>query len=189
MRAQINLATEPFHRDRLILVASSAAAVVLLITLGLLSMVAYADRQSMQATLAALDQTQARLTAVQKQQRKLDAELSQSGNADVLERSQFINALLFRKGISWTKMFSDLGKVMPPNVRLLSIRPQVAGANDHIELDMVVGSDTPKPVLDLLAKFEESDLFGSPSMYGVIPPSQTDPSYRYRLTVGYAQKL
>jgi Tfp pilus assembly protein PilN len=188
MRSQINLATEPFHRNRLILVASSAAAVLLLITLGLLTTMAAADRRSMQASLSALEQTQARLSGVQASQRKLDSDLRQAGNADVLERSQFINALLLRKGISWTKMFADLGKVMPPNVRLLSIRPQV-DANDKIELDMVVGSDTPKPVLDLLAKFEGSDLFGSPSMYGVIPPSQTDPSFRYRLSVGYAQKL
>lgn len=188
MKAQINLATEPFQRDRLILVACSAAAVVLLITLGLLTSMAAGDRQSMQASLNALGQTQARLAGVQAEQRKLDAALAQSGNADVLERSQFINALLYRKGISWTKMFADLGKVMPANVRLLSIRPAV-DSHDHISLDMVVGSDTPKPVLDLLAKFEESELFGSPTLSGVIPPSQTDPSFRYRLSVGYAQKL
>ena len=188
MRAQINLATEPFQRDRLMLVASSAAALLLLITLGWLSIMIAGDRQSMQAGLSALDRTQARLAAVQSEQRKLDTALRQSGNADVLERSQFINALLYRKGISWTKLFADLGKVMPPNVRLLSIRPQVY-ANDHVELDMVVSSDTPKPVEDLLEKFQESDLFGSPSMYDVISPSQTDPSFRYRVTVSYAQKL
>src|ERR1700678_3605685 len=134
MRSQINLATEPFHRNRLILVASSAAAVLLLISLGFLTMLAAADRRSMQASLSALEQTRARLSGVQASQRKLDAELRQAGNADVLERSQLINALLLRKGISWTKMFADLGKVMPPNVRLLSIRPQV-DANDKIELD------------------------------------------------------
>jgi len=188
MRAQINLATEPFHRDRLVLVASTAAAVLLLITLGLFASMISSDRRSMQASLVALDQTQSRLNGLQAEQNNLNAELRKSGNADVLERSQFINALLFRKGISWTKLFADLGKVMPPNVRLLSIRPQV-DVSDHVELDMVVGSDSPKPVLDLLAKFEQSDLFGSPSMYGVIPPSQTDPSFRYRLSVSYAQKL
>jgi type IV pilus assembly protein PilN len=188
MRSQINLATEPFRRDRLILVASSVAAVVLLVTLALLSMMIAGDRRSMAASLSALDRTQTRLSGVQSEQRKLDAALRQSGNADVLERSQFINALLYRKGISWTRLFADMGKVMPPNVRVLSIRPSV-DSNDHISLDMVVAADTPKPVLDLLAKFEESDLFGSPSMYGVIPPSQTDPSYRYRLSVNYAQKL
>jgi type IV pilus assembly protein PilN len=188
LRAQINLATEPFQRDRLVLVASSAAAALLLATLILLTGMASADRRNMQAGLSELDQTQARLTGVQNAQRKLDLELRQTGNADVLERSQFINALLYRKGISWTRLFADLGKVMPPNVRVLSIRPQV-DTNDHIYLDMVVGSDTPKPVLELLGKFESSDLFGSTSLYGVIPPSQTDPSFRYRLSVSYAQKL
>jgi Tfp pilus assembly protein PilN len=188
MRSQINLATDPFQRDRLVLVASSAAALLLLITLGVFSSMIFSDRQSMQTSLSALEQTQSRLNATETQQNRLNNELRQSGNADVLERSQFINALLYRKGISWTKLFADLGKVMPPDVRLLSIRPQVH-ANDHVELDMVVGADSATAVKGLLDKFEASDLFGSPSMYGVIPPSQTDPSFRYRLSVSYAQKL
>ena len=188
MRAQINLATEPFQRDRLILVASSAAAAVLLVTLTLLTMAAVGDRQSMQTSLSALDQTEARLSGVRAEQRKLDTALSQSGNADVLERSQFINALLYRKGISWTKLFADLEKVVPPNVRVISIRPQ-ADSQDHIYLDMVVGADSQPPIINLLTKFEASDLFGSTAVYGILPPSQTDPLFRYRVSVNYAQKL
>ena len=43
-------------------------------------------------------------------------------NADVLEQSVFLNALLKRKGISWTKIFADLEKVVPYNVRIIQIR-------------------------------------------------------------------
>jgi type IV pilus assembly protein PilN len=188
MRAQINLATEPFRRDRLTIVASSAAAGLLIVLFAALVSMAVRDRQSMQASLSNLDSLNHQLDLINAQQRKLDAQLREPGNADVLERSQFINALLYRKGISWTKLFGDLEKVVPPNVRVISIRPQ-ADSRDHIYLDMVVGADSQPPIINLLTKFEASDLFGQTAVYGILPPSQTDPLFRYRVSVNYAQKL
>ena len=41
----------------------------------------------------------------------------------MLERSVFLNALLYRKGISWTRIFADLEKVVPHNVRIMSDPP------------------------------------------------------------------
>jgi type IV pilus assembly protein PilN len=186
--AQINLATEPFRRDRLVIVASSVVAGVLVVLLAALISIALNDRRSMEASLSNLDSLNRQLAAVHAQQAKLDAQLRQPGNADVLERSQFINALLYRKGISWTKLFADLEKVVPPNVRIISVRPQV-DSQDQIYLDMVVGSESQPPVINLLTKFEASDLFGRTAVYGILPPSQTDPLFRYRLSVSYAQKL
>ena len=50
-------------------------------------------------------------------------------NAEVLERSVFLNALLVRKGISWTRIFADLEKVLPHNVRIIQIHPSVDAQN------------------------------------------------------------
>ena len=47
------------------------------------------------------------------EQAQLDAVLRKPENAEVLERSVFLNALLVRKGISWTRIFADLEKVLP----------------------------------------------------------------------------
>ncbi len=188
MRAQINLASEPFRGDRVFLVSSAAAAAVLLALLLGLSIYALNDRRQMQASLTQLDRLSRQVTLMNTQQRKLETGLREAGNADVLDRSQFINKLLYRKGISWTRLFADLEKVVPPDVSIISIRPQ-ADSQDHIFLDIVAGAKTQKPFIDLLLKFEASDLFGSTSVYGIIPPSQTDPLFRYRLSVNYAQKL
>jgi type IV pilus assembly protein PilN len=188
LRAQINLASEPFRRDRVFLVSSFAMAVALLVLLLALSGYALNDRRRMQASLTQLDSLGRQLAKINAQQAKLDTSLLQSGNADVLDRSQFINKLLYRKGISWTRLFADLEKVVPPDVSIISIRPQ-ADSQNHIFLDIVAGAKTQKPFIDLLLKFEASDLFGSTSVYGIIPPSQTDPLFRYRLSVNYAQKL
>ncbi len=188
MRAQINLATEPFRRSRVFLISSAAIAGGLVVLLFLLLGITVNDRQKMRASVVSLDALNRELARMNREQRRLDTELRQTTNADVLERSQFINILLYRKGISWTRLFGDLEKVVPSDVRIISVRPQV-DSQDHIFLDMTVGSQTQKPVIDLLTRFESSDLFGSTAVSGIIPPSQTDPLFRYRLTVSYAQKL
>ena len=188
MKATINLASEPFRRDRPILIASAAVGVILLLTLGVLVSLFITDRRDLKQGRAALDQATRRQAALTAEQRKLDSDLRQPANAEVLERSVFLNSLLYRKGISWTKIFADLEKTVPNNVRIISIQPQV-NSQDQIFLQMVVGADAPEHAINFFAKLEASEFFGSTAVSSVIPPSQTDPLYRYRLSVNYAQKF
>ncbi len=123
------------------------------------------------------------------QQAKLNATLRRPENAEVLERSLFLNTLIERKAISWTKIFADLEKVMPYNVRLVSVRLPEVDSNNQVLLDMVVGAKEVQPMLDLLRKLEASPQFGAPEVPNSMPPSQTDPFFRYHVTVSYAQKF
>ena len=107
----------------------------------------------------------------------------------MLERSVLLNALIERKAISWTRIFSDLEKVMPYNVRLIQIRlPQVSPQN-RVTLDMVVGAQSAEPVLEFLRRVEGSPLFGPAEVSVYMPPGQNEPLYRYRVSVSYSQKL
>ncbi len=188
MTPQINLASEPFRRDRLVLVTSAAIAGALVVTLALLISIIVTDNRAMQNDRAALDRLDRQMRLMRAEQTKLDGQFRLAGNADVLDRSQFINRLLYRKGISWTRMFADLSKVVPPNVRIVSVRPQVDN-RDHIYLDMTVGAESQPPIIEMVTKLESSELFGDAAVYVIQPPSQTDPLYRYRISVNYAQKL
>jgi len=100
----------------------------------------------------------------------------------------FLNELLVRKGISWTRVFADLEKTLPPNVRIIQIRPQV-DVNNKIFLTMIVGADTPAQITGFLEKLEASDVFGATTVYNTTPPSQTDPLFRCNMSVKYDQKL
>ena len=106
----------------------------------------------------------------------------------MLERSLFLNALLYRKGISWTRIFADLEKVVPYNVRIMAIRPSMTGQN-QVSLDMTVGSETPVAVIELLKNLEGSPSFGAVYSHSLLPPTQTDKLYRCRVSVNYVQKL
>jgi type IV pilus assembly protein PilN len=134
----------------------------------------------------------ARLNRLIRENTQLQAEhegvLRQPANAEVLERSVFLNTLLYRKGISWTRLLADLEKVMPPNVRVLNIRPYVSGKG-QVTLDLTVGAENPDSVGALYTALETSPVFGGLFAQTFQPPTQAEPLYRYRITVNYAQKL
>jgi type IV pilus assembly protein PilN len=188
MKIQINLSTQPFRRDRPMLVASAALAVLLVGLLAVLIALEYLERDRMSDTHREIAKLESEVRRLNAEQAKLDRVLRQPENAEVLERSLFLNALLYRKGISWTRIFEDLEKTLPHNVRVISIRPTVNPQN-QITLEMNVGAESTQPVVEMLLRLESSEVFGATQVHSSLPPSQTDPLYRYRVSVNYAQKL
>jgi type IV pilus assembly protein PilN len=189
LRIPINLATEPFRRDRPMLLGSAAIAIVLALLLIFQVFTLVSERHQAADIRIAIDRENAQLHAIATQQAKLNATLRKPENAEVLERSLFLNTLIDRKAISWTKIFADLEKVMPYNVRLVSVRLPAVDSNNQVLLDMVVGAKDVQPILDLLKHLEGAPEFGPYSVQTSTPPSQTDPFFRYHVTVSYAQKL
>jgi type IV pilus assembly protein PilN len=184
----LNLASEPFQKNRPILVASGILALLLMITLGLQVNSILSERSAARESRERHQEMQRQLARLTKEVDGLQSRLRLPENAAVFERSQFINLLLQRKGISWTRMFDDLEKVMPSAVRLIAVRPSVTSDN-LVQLDMVVGAKEPEPVIDLLKRLENSQLFGATALLSSQPPTQQDPLHRYRVSVNYAQKL
>ena len=190
MKAPINLASEPFRRDRHVIAAFSTAAAVLVCSLIVLVSLAVSARGKAAEMRAEVERLNRQANALATNQSKLDGTLHQPANAAVLERSVLLNELLDRKAVSWTRIFSDVEKVLPSNVRLISIRlPRVNGQDQGVTLDMIVAAQTPEPVLAFLRRLEASSLFGAPSVSSFLAPNQNEPLYRYRVSVNYAQKL
>ncbi len=188
MRIAINLASQPFRRDRAALVALGAVGVALTGLLVFLLSLNSLESGQVTETRRQIARLEGQLRAVTAQQAAQDGTLRKPENAEVLERSLFLNALLYRKGISWTRIFADLEKVVPYNVRIMAIRPSVLGQN-QVSLDMTVGAEALGPVIDLLKNLESSPRFGAVYSHSVLPPTQTDKLYRCRVSVNYDQKL
>jgi hypothetical protein len=188
MRLPLNLASQPMRRDRPMLVASAAVGVLLCISLVALIGLAITDRRSMVESRRVIARVQNQMAKLNAEQTRIDAQMRLPQNSSVLNRSVMFNELIRRKGISWTRIFSDLGTVLPYNVRIASIRPQLNGRGE-LSLDMVVAADTPEPIIDFVGKLEGSDIFGDVSQTSQVPPTQNDPFTRFHLTVTYDQKL
>jgi len=188
MRIRVNLSSEPFRRDRPLVAASIAVGVLLTAALAMLISLAVLERGAAAQTRRDIARVEGQIRSLSQEQGRLEEALRRPDNAEVLDEVLFINSLLYRKGISWTEIFSGLEGVIPHNVRLISIRPQVDGRNDVL-LDMVVGAQSQAPVVEMLKRLEGSPLFGSTAVHNWLPPSQTEPLYRYRVSVSYGRKL
>ncbi len=194
MTSSVNLASQPFRRER----AENAAYVAICAVLAcsllvLVSLIVHARSQAADLRRV-IDTENATLRNLQRQSSQYSAVLSQPKNADVFARSVFLNELIARRAVSWTRAFKDLEQVLPANMQLMGIRlPQVATEQsseaNHIELEMTVGTDRPDALLELLRHLQQSPLFGPAQVMAQSPPTQNDRLFKYRLNVAYAQKL
>jgi type IV pilus assembly protein PilN len=188
MKLAINLASQPFRRDRAMIAASVAVITALAITLGALLFLIGQDREQ----LAGLRQSIARLTAQQKaasrEQARLDEIMRQPANASVMEWSTLINTLIYHKAVSWSRLLADLEKTLPYDVKVVAIHPSIDSLN-RVKLDMTLGGDKEGSLVNAIRALENSAAFGTVTMGTLNPPTQAEPLYRFRLTVNYAQKL
>jgi type IV pilus assembly protein PilN len=188
LKIGINLSSQPFQRTRPMIAASVLVGVGLLTTLGMLVWLAVFQRGEAAQTRYTVAELDSRMATLAAEQARLEQMLQRPENAAVLQQVLFINSLLYRKGISWTRIFSDLEGVMPYNVRLISIRPQV-NAQNQVILDMIVGAQSKEPVIEMLKQMESSPQFGATEVHNWIPPTQSEPLFRYRVSVRYRQQL
>lgn len=190
----INLASQPFRAERAQMALLAGVCAVLLVSLGVLGGLILHARSEATGLRRQLDAETATLKRLQRDQTRFSAVLSKPQNADVFATSVFLNEVIARRGLSWTRVFKDLETVIPPNMRLLGVRlPQTAAddgaGTNRVQLDMNVGTMEPAALIGLLKRLDKSKLFGPASMVNQSPPTQNDPLYKYRVTVSYAQKL
>lgn len=188
MRATLNLASQPAGGYRAYFALACCAAMALAAALALLGTAFFSSRGVPPELLERerqLLEEQRRLAALGAE---ASAKLQGPDAAETLDRTAFLNELLVRKGVSWTRTFLDLEQVLPANVRVRTIQPEVA-YGDTIRLDMTVSAKQPADFIDFLKALEGSALFGSPGLRGSAPPDESDPTFRYQLAVEYDQEL
>jgi hypothetical protein len=190
----INLASDPFRRERADMAALVLVCVVLLCSLFILSGLIIHGRSQASDIRRQIAREEAQLASLQRKQNQYTAVLSRPENGGTFAYSVFLNQIIARRGVSWTRVFQDLGTVMPPNVRLQGIRlPQVDSEDERgasrVQLDMIVGTTQPEAVIGLFKNLQKSALFGAASMVSQNPPVENDPLFKYRVTVPYDQQF
>ncbi len=158
MRFKINLATQPYEDagqfyGRWLL----ALAAVTIISTALVYAAASEWRASHEAgrQIRQLKQTLAQLNSDQQAD---EAILNEAQNQDVRVRGQFLNDAIRRKAFSWTQVFSELERIMPTGLHVVSIRPEVAAGN-QLAIRMTVAGDSRERGMVLMRRMEESKAF------------------------------
>ena len=73
-------------------------------------------------------------------------------------------------------------------MRLITVRPQIHG-NNELSLDMIVAAQSIESIQNFYMQLEASSVFGRTTVHTQLPPSQTEPLFRSRVSVNYVQKL
>jgi type IV pilus assembly protein PilN len=160
MRLDINLATRPYEDAREFWMRWGLAVGVLgVLTLALLGWAisgwvsAGRDRHN----IAQLEQQ----IAERDRERAGDqAILDLTANRSTRDQSQFLNGLIQRKAFSWTRVFEDLERVMPPNLHAVSLRPEL-NEQGQMLLEMKVAGETRSAAVELVHRMEGSKHFQS----------------------------
>ena len=140
----LNLASRPFRNNLLVatLLAAAGAALVFGTAYNLYVYLSYG------ASYATLQHAQAedraRITELQKQERGLAEEVKKRDFKSVYGRGKLASELIRKSAFSWTQLFNTLETVVPPNVVLAAIRPNISSegivlriegvAKDHMAL-------------------------------------------------------
>ncbi|HYW41139.1 MAG TPA: hypothetical protein VE957_23750 [Terriglobales bacterium] len=158
MRLDINLATRPYEDAREFWMRwGSGVGLLGVLTLVLLGWAVQGwtkagrdrhDIAELQEQIAERDHERAQAQAF----------LDLAANRSTRDQSQFLNGLIQRKSFSWTRVFEDLEQVMPPNLHVVSLRPELNEQN-QMELDMKVAGDTRAAAVELVHRMEGSRHF------------------------------
>ena len=158
MRVDINLATQPYQDARRFWLRWGGA----LVALGLLTLIllysALTGWVSARKDRDLIRQREAQIAARDQERAQAEALLNRPENRSTRDRSQFLNDLFQRKAFSWTKVFEDLERVMPPRLHVVSIRPEM-GSEAGLNIKLVVAGESRERALDLVRKMEASQRF------------------------------
>jgi type IV pilus assembly protein PilN len=158
MRVDINLATQPYEDARRFWFRwGGALAGLAIVTLGLVYFTLLgwvtADKDK-----AVIGQNLHQIADRDGQKAAAQTLMNLPQNSVTRDRSQFLNGLFYRKSFSWTEVFEELERVMPPRLHVVSIQPEFAPDNE-LAIQLVVAGDSRDRALDLVRKMEESQHF------------------------------
>jgi hypothetical protein len=137
-RSDLNLSTRPFPAYRLI---NLAFGLIFVILLGITVWQAWGFvRFSSMARDIRGDEQNARVDteSLGKHVEALNSRLDRPEAAAKLSEIGFLNGLIARKDLSWTRLFGNLEDMVPDSVHLISLRPDVVeGGSVVLHLEVV----------------------------------------------------
>src|SRR5690242_20947108 len=158
MRIDINLATQPYQDARRFWIrwglnlAGLGVFTLLLIYITVMGFLGARSDRSL------IKQREQQIAERDEEKARAERLLNMPENRSTRDRSQFLNDLFQRKSFSWTRVFEDLERVMPPRLHVVSIQPGKAGDN-QLQIKLVVAGESRDRALELVRKMESSQHF------------------------------
>ncbi len=158
MRFTLNLASQPYEAARQFRQRMGAVVAALaLVAVALVGYIVYQRVQS-RAVNQQLSEAQREIDNLNREEAQARAILNKPENRDVADRSEFLNQLFARKALSWTRVFTEMERIMPPDLHVVSMKPEYNKTND-LTLHVVVATGSRGRAVELVRRMEKSDHF------------------------------
>jgi type IV pilus assembly protein PilN len=158
MRLDINLASRPYQDMRRFVLRWGGIIALMTILTALLTFFAIRSWRESRDVNAQISTVQSEIRALDKERQQGIALLNQPSNRTTAEQSKFLNQLIVRKAFSWTSVFMDLERIMPPGLHVVSIKPELS-ADNQLRLKMIVGGTSRDRAIELVRRMEQSPTF------------------------------
>jgi hypothetical protein len=179
-----NLASRPFLNTRPVWLVTAVAGLltVILVVLNVLSYV-QAGR-TLAPQLAARDRLLVQERALAAGLSGLVTELEQVPWRSLAARIEATNVILREHNFSWLAMLDDVEAVMPYDVRILQVSPDVDPSGVALQLRVV--AKTREAMIELLENLIADPAFSRPTPSSEVTPEQSESgSYQMVLSVRY----
>ena len=163
MRLHINLASQPYEAARLFRQRIGALVLALaIIGAALIGYIVYQRIQSRDINRQ-LAEVRQQIDGLGREEAQARAILNKPANRAVADQSEFLNDLFARKALSWTRVFTEMERIMPPNLHVVSIKPEY-NKTGELTLRMVVATDSRDRAVELVRQIEKSPHFRQPQV-------------------------
>ncbi len=163
MRLNINLATQRYEVAQHFLQRMRALVGGLALLAILLASYILYQRAQTRDIDAKIAQARQEIDTLDNEKAQAQALLNKPANREVADDSHFLNELFARKSLSWTRVFTEMERLMPPNIHVVSMKPDYTKDN-QLMLHMVVATDDRSRAVELVRLMEKSNHFGSPQV-------------------------
>ena len=163
MRVNINLASQKYEDVRRFhvlwgsVIAGTAGLTVLLLVFAAWN---YADSSQVKQRIKEKEQ---KIATLERERASAQAVANLPQNRGITEQKNYWNGQIAKRSLSWTQLFNDLQRIMPPRAYLNAVHPEIT-LDHRLKLQLVIISDKHDGALELVKKMEKSERFSGPSI-------------------------
>ena len=189
MHIELNLASRPVENLRRFYTLAGTGVVLLALLAAAQATIFFRDWWGGREVSQQTELLRGEVLRLEAEQEKFEQQLEQPQVQEVMDRSYFLNALIFHKSISWTQILMDLEELVPDRVMVVSIRPEIV-ERSRVRLEMLVVGESTDQLLEFLRRIEGSAKFGTLVLSQEVPAPDAaqDPSIKLGLSVFYGQE-
>ena len=157
IKININLSSRPFVNNRKFFLIT-ASLLTLLSCVSYWNIYRYKSVHSNRGQVKRLlTQSQVQIEKLEKDQQEIMARLQKPETGEFLDLVDYINRLIQQRTFSWTRLLNDLETLIPSNLQIISIRPQITG--NEIGIEIIASGRSSHDYIEFISNLESSGKF------------------------------